>query len=141
MTRLLVGTSLGLWAAVVPITVAATPYFARIAEVGLREIDPGLIEAAQAMGARSWQIVWHVLLPEGLPAIIGGFTVTLVSVTGMSAMAGVVGGGGLGDLAIRYGYQRFDTTVMVSVILILIVMVSIIQGIGNRLSSALNHRN
>ena len=141
VTRLLVGTSIGLWAAVVPITVAATPYFSRIAEVGLREIDPGLIEAAEAMGARNWQIVWHVLLPEGLPAIIGGFTVTLVSVTGMSAMAGVVGGGGLGDLAIRYGYQRFDTTVMVSVIVILIAMVSIIQYAGNRLSSALNHRH
>lgn len=141
VTRLLVGTSIGLWAAVVPITVAATPYFARIAEVGLREIDPGLIEAAEAMGARNWQIVWHVLLPEGLPAIIGGFTVTLVSVMGMSAMAGVVGGGGLGDLAIRYGYQRFDTTVMVSVIVILIAMVSIIQYAGNRLSSALNHRH
>ncbi|BCP55499.1 D-methionine ABC transporter permease [Kaistia sp. 32K] len=140
ITRFLVGTSIGLWAAVVPITVSATPFFARVAEVGLREIDHGLIEAAEAMGARRWQIIWHVLLPEGLPAIIGGFTVTLVSVTGMSAMAGVVGGGGLGDLAIRYGYQRFDTTVMITVIAILIALVSIIQVSGDRLARRLNHR-
>jgi D-methionine transport system permease protein len=140
ITRLLVGTSIGLWAAVVPITVSATPFFARVAEVGLREIDYGLVEAAEAMGARRWQIVWHVLLPEGLPAIIGGFTVTLVSVTGMSAMAGVVGGGGLGDLAIRYGYQRFDTTVMASVIVILVAIVSVIQFSGDRLARKLNHR-
>jgi len=140
VTRFLVGTSIGLWAAVVPITVSSTPFFARIVEVGLREIDHGLIEAAEAMGARRWQIIWHVILPEGLSAIIGGFTVTLVSVTGMSAMAGVVGGGGLGDVAIRYGYQRFDTTVMASVIIILIVMVSLIQLSGDRLSRKFNYR-
>jgi len=140
VTRFLVGTSIGLWAAVVPITVSATPFFARIVEVGLREIDRGLIEAAEAMGARRWQIIWHVILPEGLSTIIGAFTVALVSITGMSAMAGVVGGGGLGDVAIRYGYQRFDTTVMACVIIILILMVSLIQLSGDRLSRKFNFK-
>ena len=130
-TRLVTGTTIGVWAAVVPLSVSATPFFARIVEVSLREVDAGLIEAAQAMGCRRWHIVWHVLLPEALPGIIGGFTITVVSMIGASAMAGAVGAGGLGDLAIRYGYQRFDTTVMVAVIAILIVLVSVVQFVGD----------
>ena len=108
LTRLLVGTTIGVWAAVVPLAASATPFLARIAEVSLREVDAGLIEAAQAMGCNRRDIVRHVLLPEALPGIIGA-TITIVSVIGASAMAGAVGSGGLGDMAIRYGYQRFDT--------------------------------
>ncbi|SDH51813.1 D-methionine transport system permease protein [Pseudomonas flavescens] len=139
-TRWVVGTSYGVWAAVVPLTIAATPFFARIAEVSLREVDHGLIEAAQAMGCRRWHIVWHVLLPEALPGIVGGFTITLVTMINSSAMAGAIGAGGLGDLAYRYGYQRFDSQVMLSVIVALVVLVSLIQFAGDRLARGLNKR-
>lgn len=131
LTRLLAGTTIGVWAAVVPLSISATPFFARIAEVSLREVDHGLIEAAQAMGCSRWHIVRHVLLPEALPGIVGGFTITVVSMIGASAMAGAVGAGGLGDLAIRYGYQRFDTTTMVAVIVVLIALVSLVQFGGD----------
>ena len=131
LTRLITGTTIGIWAAVVPLSISATPFFARIAEVSLREVESGLIEAAQAMGCRRWHIVRHVLLPEALPGIIGGFTITLVSMIGASAMAGAVGAGGLGDLAIRYGYQRFDTTVMLAVIVVLVALVSVVQFAGD----------
>ena len=131
LTRLITGTTIGIWAAVVPLSISATPFFARIAEVSLREVESGLIEAAQAMGCRRWHIVRHVLLPEALPGIIGGFTITLVSMIGASAMAGAVGAGGLGELAIRYGYQRFDTTVMLAVIVVLIALVSLVQFAGD----------
>ncbi|MDR8016077.1 methionine ABC transporter permease [Ectopseudomonas guguanensis] len=139
-TRLIVGTTYGVWAAVVPLTIAATPFFARIAEVSLREVDHGLIEAAQAMGCRRWHIVWHVLLPEALPGIVGGFTITLVTMINSSAMAGAIGAGGLGDLAYRYGYQRFDSQVMLTVIVALVALVSLIQFSGDRLAKRLNHR-
>jgi len=131
LTRLLAGTTIGVWAAIVPLSISATPFFARIAEVSLREVDPGLIEAAQSIGCRRWHIVRHVLLPEALPGIVGGFTITVVSMIGASAMAGAVGAGGLGDVAIRYGYQRFDTTVMLAVIAILILLVSAVQIAGD----------
>ncbi|TCU33556.1 MULTISPECIES: methionine ABC transporter permease [Rhizobium] len=131
LTRLLTGTTIGVWAAVVPLSISATPFFARIAEVSLREVDGGLIEAAQAIGCRRWHIVWHVLLPEALPGIVGGFTITVVSMIGASAMAGAVGAGGLGDMAIRYGYQRFDTTVMAAVIAVLVAMVCAVQLAGD----------
>ncbi|MFN3525200.1 MAG: methionine ABC transporter permease [Paracoccus sp. (in: a-proteobacteria)] len=131
LTRLLAGTTIGVWAAIVPLSISATPFFARIVEVSLREVDPGLIEAAQSIGCRRWHVVRHVLLPEALPGIIGGFTITVVSMIGASAMAGAVGAGGLGDVAIRYGYQRFDTTVMMAVIAILIVLVSAVQIAGD----------
>lgn len=130
-TRLVTGTTIGVWAAIVPLAVSATPFFARITEVSLREVDPGLVEAAQSIGCRRWDIVRHVLLPEALPGIIGGFTITVVSMIGASAMAGAVGAGGLGDVAIRYGYQRFDTTVMLVVIAILILLVSVVQFSGD----------
>jgi len=139
-TRLIVGTSIGIWAAVVPLSIAATPFFARIAEVSLREVDHGLIEAAQAMGASRRQIIIHVLLPEARPGIIRGYTITLVSMIGSSAMAGAVGAGGLGDLAMRYGYQRFDTTVMIIVIVTLIAIVTIVQSAGDRIAGRFDRR-
>ncbi|WP_213878365.1 methionine ABC transporter permease [Pseudomonas sp. dw_358] len=139
-TRLIVGTTYGVWAAVVPLTLAATPFFARIAEVSLREVDHGLIEAAQAMGCRRWHIIWHVLLPEARPGIVGGFTITLVATINSSAMAGAIGAGGLGDLAYRYGYQRFDSQVMLTVIVLLVILVAAIQFAGDRMAKLLNHR-
>ena len=140
LTRLIVGTSYGVWAAVVPLTIAATPFFARIAEVSLREVDQGLIEAAQAMGCNRKQIVWHVLLPEALPGIVAGFTVTLVTMINSSAIAGAIGAGGLGDIAYRYGYQRFDMQIMLAVILVLIVLVMLIQATGDTLANQLDKR-
>jgi D-methionine transport system permease protein len=140
LTRLLIGTTIGVWAAIVPLSIAPIPFFARVAEVSLREVDRGLIEAAQAMGAQRRHIIWHVLLPEALPGILGGFTITVVAMIGSSAMAGAVGAGGLGDLAIRYGYQRFDTTVMVTVIVLLIVIVTAVQFVGDRFVQRLAQR-
>ncbi|WP_144170135.1 methionine ABC transporter permease [Pseudomonas sp. Kh13] len=139
-TRLVVGTTYGVWAAVVPLTIAATPFFARIAEVSLREVDHGLVEAAQAMGCRRGHIVWHVLLPEALPGIVGGFTITLVTLINSSAMAGAIGAGGLGDIAYRYGYQRFDSQIMLTVIAMLVALVALIQLGGDRLAKSLNKR-
>lgn len=139
-TRLVTGTTIGVWAAIVPLAISATPFFARIAEVSLREVDPGLVEAAQAIGCTKWDIVRHVYLPEALPGIIGGFTITLVALISSSAMAGAVGAGGLGDLAIRYGYQRFDTQVMLIVIAVLIALVTIVQTTGDRLVRWLRSR-
>ncbi|EHD20632.1 MULTISPECIES: methionine ABC transporter permease [Brenneria] len=139
-TRWVAGTTIGVWAAIVPLAISATPFFARIVEVNLREVDPGLVEAAQAMGCKKWHIVRYVYLPEALPGIVGGFTITLVALISSSAMAGAVGAGGLGDLAIRYGYQRFDSQVMVIVIAILIAMVTVVQLIGDRYSRWLRNR-
>jgi len=139
-TRLVVGTTIGVWAAIVPLAVSATPFFARIAEVSLREVDPGLIEAAQSIGCRRRHILLHVLLPEALPGIVGGLTITVVSMIGASAVAGAVGAGGLGDVAIRYGYQRFDTTVMAVVIAILIGLVCCVQLTGDTVVRRLRAR-
>lgn len=140
LTRLIVGTSIGTWAAIVPLSIAATPYYARIAEVSLREVDHGLIEAARAMGGNRWTIVREVLVPEALPGLVAGFTVTLITLVGASAMAGAIGAGGLGDLAIRYGYQRFETAVMAWVVVVLIVLVCALQWLGDRLVARLDHR-
>jgi len=140
LTRLIVGTALGTWAAIVPLAIAATPYYARIAEVSLREVDRGLIDAVRAMGGNRWTIIREVLVPEALPGIVAGFTVTQVTLIGASAMAGAIGAGGLGDLAIRYGYQRFETSVMVAVVAVLIVLVCGIQWFGDRLVARLDRR-
>ncbi|MFV5369747.1 methionine ABC transporter permease [Acinetobacter junii] len=139
-TRWIVGTSYGVLAAIVPLTIAAIPFFARIAEVSLREVDQGLIEAAQAMGCNRKQILWHVLLPEALPGIVAGFTVTIVTMISSSAIAGAIGAGGLGDIAYRYGYQRFDMQVMLAVILVLIVLVMLVQTIGDNIAKQLDKR-
>ncbi len=139
-TRLVVGTSIGTMAAVVPLTVAAIPFVARLAESALREVDPGLLEAAQAMGATPAQIIGKVLLPEAWPGIVAGLTITVVSLVGYSAMAGAVGGGGLGDLGIRYGYQRFQPDVMAVVVVVLIILVQGMQSLGDWLARRLNKR-
>ena len=140
LTRFLTGSSIGTAAAVVPLTIAAAPFVARLVETALREVDAGLVEAAQAMGASTWQIVWKVLLPEALPGIAAGVTITLVSLTGYSAMAGAIGGGGLGDLGIRYGYQRFLPAVMLAVVVVLIIFVQALQSAGDWVVRRMSHR-
>lgn len=139
-TRFVTGSSIGTAAAVVPLTLAAAPFVARLVEASLREVDSGLIEAAQAMGATVPQIVFKVLLPEAVPGIVAGLTITLVSLTGYSAMAGAIGGGGLGDLGIRYGYQRFLPEVMLAVVLLLIVFVQAVQSLGDWFVRRLSHK-
>lgn len=140
LTRLIVGTSIGTAAAIVPLSISGIPYFARVSEISVREVDRGLIEAVKAMGGGKWTIIREVLVPEALPSLVAGFTVTLVLLIGASAMAGAVGAGGLGDLAIRYGYQRFETSVMIAVIVVLIALVALVQASGDRLARRLNHR-
>ncbi len=140
MTRFFVGTSIGTAAAIVPLTIAAAPFIARLVETALREVDHGLVEAAQAMGATTWQIIYKVLVPEAFAGIVAGLTITFVSLVGYSAMAGAIGGGGLGDLGIRYGYQRFLPEVMLAVVLILIVFVQLVQSLGDLLVRKLSHR-
>lgn len=139
-TRLLAGTSIGTAAAIVPLTVASIPFIARLIEGAVREVDQGLVEAARAMGATPIQIVRKVLVPEALPAIVLGLTLAVVSLIGFSAMVGAVGGGGLGDLGIRYGYQRFMPEVMATVVAVLIVLVQLVQSFGDRLARRLNKR-
>ncbi|MFJ5368454.1 methionine ABC transporter permease [Bosea sp. CER48] len=139
-TRLIAGTSIGTAAAIVPLTVASTPFIARLIEGAVREVDQGLVEAARAMGATPVQIVRKVLVPEALPAIVLGLTLAVVSLIGFSAMVGAVGGGGLGDLGIRYGYQRFMPDVMATVVAVLIVLVQLVQSFGDRLARRLNKR-
>ena len=139
-TRLIAGTSIGTNAAIVPLTVAATPFIARLIEGAIREVDQGLIEAARAFGASPFQIVLKVLIPEALPGIVLGLTLAIVSLLGFSAMVGAVGGGGLGDLGIRYGYQRFMPDMMLAVVVVLIVLVQAVQSIGDRLARRLNKR-
>jgi D-methionine transport system permease protein len=139
-TRLVAGTSIGTSAAIVPLTVAAVPFIARIVETAIREVDRGLVEAAEAMGATPYQIIAKVLVPEALPGILLGLTLAFVSLIGYSAMVGAVGGGGLGDLGIRYGYQRFMPEVMAIVVLLLIVLVQGIQSLGERLARRVNKR-
>lgn len=140
LTRLLVGSAIGIAAAIVPLSIAAIPYYARIAEVSLREVPQGLIDAARSMGASRLTIVRDVLVPESLPSLVSGFTVTLVTLIGASAMAGAVGAGGLGDIAIRYGYQRFETGTMLAVVAILIVLVSLLQWAGDALARRIDRR-
>ena len=132
-TVLVAGTSLGVAGAIPPLVVGATPFFARLVETALREVDRGIIEATQAMGASTRQIVFGALLPEALPGIMAAVTVTAITLVSYAAMSGVIGGGGLGDLAIRFGYQRFQTDVMVVTVLLLLVLVQILQMVGDRL--------
>ncbi|MGY6272168.1 methionine ABC transporter permease [Achromobacter denitrificans] len=139
-TRFVAQTSIGTTAAIVPLSVAAIPFMARIAENAMREVDPGLITAARAMGASPMQIILKVLLPESLPGLVAATVVTVVSLIGYSAMAGAIGGGGLGDLAIRYGYQRFQSDVMAAVVIVLIVLVQVVQSLGDRYVRRISHR-
>lgn len=139
-TRFITGSSIGTWAAVVPLTIASAPFIARLVETALREVDGGLVEAAQSMGASTGQIVWKVLLPEAMPGIVAGLTISFVSLTGYSAMAGAIGGGGLGDLGIRYGYQRFLPDIMLAVVVILIFFVQAIQSLGDWIVRRISHK-
>ncbi|MFC5542981.1 methionine ABC transporter permease [Ureibacillus sp. FSL K6-3587] len=139
-TNFLVGTTIGPTAASVSLSVAAIPFFARIVESALREIDKGVIEAAIASGATPWMIIWHVLLLESRSGIISGITLTLISLIGFSAMAGTVGGGGIGDLAIRFGYYRYDDTIMITTVLILIILVQVIQFAGDFIAKLVDKR-
>lgn len=141
LTRLIVGTSIGTVAAMVPLCIAAAPFIARLVETSLKEVDGGVIEAAQSMGATPWQIITKVMIPEAMPSIIAGITITIINLIGCSAMAGAVGGGGLGDLAIRYGYQRFRADVMIITVVILIIMVQVVQSVGDYSSRRVNKRN
>ncbi len=140
LTRLIVGTTLGSTAAIVPITIGAFPFFARVVENALDEVERGRIEAIQSMGGSLWHVIGKVLLPEALPTILAGVTLTVVLLIGFSSMAGVIGGGGLGDLAIRYGYQRFNDQVMAGTVVVLVILVQGVQSIGDRLVRALSHR-
>ena len=140
VTVLLVGTSLGVAGAIPPLVVGAAPFYARLVETALREVDKGVVEASQAMGASTFQIVTRALLPEALPGIIAGATVTAIALVSYTAMAGVVGAGGLGDLAIRFGYQRFQTDVMVVTVVLLLVLVQALQMLGDRMVAAVSHR-
>ena len=138
--RLVAGTSIGTTAACVPLTLAAIPFLARLVETAIKEVNGGVIEAAQSMGATPLQIIWKVLLPEALPTLIDNITVLIVNLISYSAMAGAIGGGGLGDIAIRYGYQRFQGDVMLATIVILIVLVQGIQSLGDYLSRKVNKK-
>jgi D-methionine transport system permease protein len=139
-TRWIAQTSIGTTAAIVPLSVAAIPFMARIAENAMREVDPGLITAARAMGASPLQIIAKVLLPEALPGLVAGTIVTLVSLVGYSAMAGAIGGGGLGDVGIRYGYQRFQPDVMLAVVVVLVALVQVMQSLGDWVVRRMSHR-
>ncbi|ATW28963.1 methionine ABC transporter permease [Candidatus Formimonas warabiya] len=141
LTRLIVGTSIGSTASVVPLVIAAVPFVARMVETALKEIDQGMIEAAQSMGASPWQIIKKVMIPETMPSLILGASITTITLIGYSAMAGVVGGGGLGDLAIRYGYYRYQKDIMFLTIVLLVVFVQVVQSLGNYLSRKMDKKN
>lgn len=140
VTILITGTSLGVRGVIPPLVIGTAPMFARLVEAALREVDPGIIEASQAMGSNVWQLVLRALLPEALPGILAGLTVTAIVLVDYTAMSGAIGGGGIGDLAIRYGYQRFETEVMIVTVLLLILLVQALQASGNRLVAYFSHR-
>lgn len=126
----MLGTSIGTEATIIPLSIAAAPFVARVIETALSEVDSGMIQAARAMGSTNWQIIYKVVIPEAFPSVISGITLTIINLIGYSAMAGTIGGGGLGDLAIRYGYQRFRTDVMVAAVVVILVLVELIQFVG-----------
>ncbi|WP_116114358.1 methionine ABC transporter permease [Austwickia chelonae] len=139
-TRFVVGTAYGATAAIVPLAVGAIPFYARVVESAVREVAQGKIEAAQSMGASTWQIVRKVLIPEAMPGLVAGGTLTLVTLIGYSTMAGAIGGGGVGDFAIRYGYQRFNGPVLLASVVVLIVVVQAVQMIGDAVVRSMNHK-
>ncbi|MBQ1627873.1 MAG: ABC transporter permease [Treponema sp.] len=134
-TRLLLGTAIGTAATIIPLSIAALPFVARLTETSLSEVDPGVILAAKAMGSTNRQIIFKVLIPESMPSVISGITLTIITLISYSAMAGTLGGGGLGDLAIRYGYQRFRTGIMIASVFVIIIMVALIQFAGSRIAN------
>lgn len=138
-TRFIVGTSLGVSGAIVPLVISAAPFIARMVEQSIEEVDGGLVEAAQSFGANTWQIVYKVFLREALPSLVRGFAIVFITILGYSAMAGCVGAGGLGDIAIRYGYQRYQDDVMIATVIILIVIVQIVQSACNFAARKMEH--
>lgn len=140
LSRLIIGTTIGTSATIVPLSIAAAPFVARIIETALKEIDPGVIQAARSMGSTNMQIILKVMIPEALPSLVDGITLTIINVIGYSAMAGTIGGGGLGDLAIRYGYQRFRIDVLISAVIVILILVGLIQMIGTKISQNLMKR-
>ncbi len=139
-TRFILGTAIGTAATIIPLSIAAAPFVARVAETSLNEVDSGVIQAARAMGSTNWQIVYKVLIPESLPSLVSGLTLTIINLIGYSAMAGTLGGGGLGDLAIRYGYQRFRTDVMILSVVVIILLVAVLQAAGSKISESIQKR-
>ncbi len=135
VTRLILGSAIGTAPTIVPLAIAAMPFVARITESALSEVDPGMVQAAKAMGSTNWQIIYKVLIPEAMPSVASGITLTIITLIGYSAMAGTLGGGGLGDLAIRYGYQRFRTGIMVAAVIVIIVLVTAIQYAGTKITN------
>ena len=140
LSRLIIGTTIGTQATIVPLSIAAAPFVARIIETSLKGLDSGVIQAAKSMGSTNWQIITKVMLPECLPSLVDGFTLTVINLIGYSAMAGTVGGGGLGDLAIRYGYQRFRVVILFVSVVVILILVALIQMTGNMVSKALLKR-
>lgn len=140
LTKVIVGKSIGTLATVVPLSIAAAPFVARIIESALKEVDKGIIEAVSSMGASTFEIITKVLIPEAMPSLVLGITLTIINLIGYSAMAGAIGGGGLGDLAIRYGYHRFQTNVMIASVILIIILVQVIQFIGNKLALIIDKR-
>ena len=140
LSRIIIGTSIGTVSTIVPLSIAAAPFVARVIESALKEVDPGVVQAARSMGSTLMQIIVKVLLPEALPSLVDGITLTIINLIGYSAMAGAIGGGGLGDLAIRYGYQRFRTEVMIAAVIVILVMVELIQLIGTKISNKMMAR-
>lgn len=137
LSRLIVGTSIGTAATIVPLSIAAAPFVARVIESALNEVNPELVQAAKSMGSTNMQIILKVLIPEALPSLVDGVTLTIINLIGYSAMAGAIGGGGLGDLAIRYGYQRFRTGIMAAAVVVILVLVELIQFFGSKISARL----
>ena len=140
LARLIVGTTIGTTATIVPLSIAAAPFVARVIESSLREVDGGIVEAALAMGSTNSEIIFKVLIPEAMPSIVSNITLTIINLIGYSAMAGTIGGGGLGDLAMRYGYHRFDAKIMTASVILIIVLVQIVQFIGNQVVFTINKR-
>lgn len=134
LSQIILGTTIGTPAAIIPLVIAAFPFVARMVESSIREVDKGVIEAAQAMGASTFQIIWKVIIPESLPSLISGATISLTTILGYSAMAGIIGGGGLGKIAINYGYNRYNAPVMIVAVILLIILVQIFQSIGTHLA-------
>ncbi|MBK5200583.1 MAG: ABC transporter permease [Spirochaetaceae bacterium] len=137
LSRIILGTSIGTTAAIVPLSIAAAPFVARVIESALKEVDPGVVQAAKSMGSTNWQIIIKVLIPEAMPSLVAGITLTIINLIGYSAMAGAIGGGGLGDLAIRYGYQRFRGDVMIVSVIVILVMVELVQVVGDKIVAKL----
>ena len=140
LSRLIIGTTIGTTATIVPLSIAAAPFVARIIETALKEIDPGVIQAARAMGSTNMQIILKVLIPEALPSLVDGITLTIINVIGYSAMAGTIGGGGLGDIAVRYGYYRYQTDIMIVTVILLIVLIQIFQNSGMAIAKKFDHK-